>query len=156
MLIASLTDLQPIDYRAAFPQTSFSASGPSDEFLADMGYAKVNVFRPHDRRIEKLVPCEPVLEDGWVYTVAVEPKTQEELDADTAGQAALVRAERNAMLSTCDWTQVDDTPMTNVKKQEWAIYRQALRDISKQEGFPWELTWPTSPNNSQQTSSIEP
>lgn len=145
MLIASLTDLQPIDYRAAFPQTSFSASGPSDEFLADMGYAKVNVFRPHDRRTEKLVPCAPVLEDGWVYTVAVEPKTQDELDADDVNQAVSVRAQRNNMIAACDWTQLDDTPITNTQKQAWAIYRQSLRDITAQPGFPWNVVWPNKP-----------
>ncbi len=145
MLVASLTDLKPVHYREAFPQTSFSNSGPSDEFLADMGYAKVNVFRPHDRNTEKLVPCEPVFEDGWVYTVAVEKKTQDELAADTASKAASVRSERNNMIAACDWTQLDDTPLSIIKKQEWAAYRQALRDITAQEGFPHQVEWPEAP-----------
>ena len=145
MLVASLTDLKPVHYREAFPQTSFSNSGPSDEFLADMGYAKVNVFRPHDRNTEKLVPCEPVFENGWVYTVAVEKKTQDELAADTASKAASVRSERNNMIAACDWTQLDDTPMTNTQKQTWAVYRQSLRDITAQSGFPWNVVWPNNP-----------
>lgn len=142
MLVASLNDLKPIDYRDAFPQTSFSVNGPSDEFLAEMGYAKVNTFRPHDRRKEKLVPCAPVLEDGWVYTVAVEPKTQDELDADAVNQAASVRAQRNQLLTESDWTQLNDSP---VDKAGWATYRQALRDISAQDGFPWNVVWPAKP-----------
>lgn len=145
MLVASLTDLKPIHYREAFPQTSFSDSGPNEDFLAEMGYAKVNVFRPHDRNTEKLVPCEPVFEDGWVYTVAVESKTQEELDADTNAKAASVRAERNSRIAACDWTQLGDSPLTSTKKQEWAAYRQALRDITAQEGFPHQVEWPEAP-----------
>lgn len=145
MLVASLTDLKPIHYREAFPQTSFSDSGPSDDFLADMGYAKVNVFRPHDRNTEKLVPCEPVFEDGWVYTVAVESKTQEELDADTNAKSTAVRAERNSMIATCDWTQLPDSPLNSLQRADWVEYRQALRDITAQDGFPWEISWPTPP-----------
>lgn len=142
MLVASLDDLKPIDYRAAFPQTSFSANGPSDEFLADMGYVKVNAFRQHNSTTEKLIPCKPVLEDGWVYTVAIEPKTKDELDADIASQAASVRAQRNKLLTESDWTQINDSP---VDKAEWAAYRQSLRDISTQDGFPLNVVWPNKP-----------
>lgn len=60
-------------------------------------------------------------------------------DAEKAGQ---VRAERNAKLAASDWTQVADAP---VDKAAWATYRQSLRDISTQTGFPWEVTWPTEP-----------
>lgn len=148
MLIASLTDLKPIDYRAAFPQTSFSTNGPSDEFLAEMGYAKVNLFKPHTQT-QKMVSSEPYLEDGWVYTVTVVDKSDDEIAAEEAAKtdaaARSVRNQRNRLLAESDWTQVDDTPLTNTAKQEWAIYRQALRDITKQDGFPASITWPVQP-----------
>jgi hypothetical protein len=57
-------------------------------------------------------------------------------------QAASVRQSRVAKLKECDWTQVADSP---VDKAAWATYRQALRDITTQEGFPWTVNWPTSP-----------
>lgn len=57
-------------------------------------------------------------------------------------QATQVRGERNQKLSECDWTQVADAP---VDQSAWAEYRQALREIPKQAGFPWEITWPTPP-----------
>jgi hypothetical protein len=60
----------------------------------------------------------------------------------TEYRAADVRTERNAKLSASDWTQVADAP---VDKDEWAAYRQALRDISDQEGFPWTIVWPVAP-----------
>lgn len=60
-------------------------------------------------------------------------------------QAAAVRADRNARLAACDWTQVDDAPFAGTVKAQWAAYRQALRDISSQPDFPWNITWPESP-----------
>lgn len=68
--------------------------------------------------------------------------TTEEVAGRNDAQAAAVRAERNAKLSASDWTQVADAP---VDKAAWATYRQALRDISGQAGFPWTITWPTQP-----------
>lgn len=59
-----------------------------------------------------------------------------------AAQATVVRADRNKRLAACDWTQVADAP---VDQATWATYRQALRDITSQPGFPWEITWPVEP-----------
>jgi hypothetical protein len=63
-------------------------------------------------------------------------------DEQTAEQAKAVREERNAKLSKSDWTQVLDAP---VNQAAWATYRQALRDLTGQEGFPWTITWPVQP-----------
>ena len=52
------------------------------------------------------------------------------------------KAKRNFLLSASDWTQVADAP---VDKQAWAEYRQALRDVPQQSGFPESVTWPTPP-----------
>lgn len=58
--------------------------------------------------------------------------------------AAGVRLKRNAFLASCDWTQVADAP---VDAAVWATYRQALRDIPQQPGFPTNVTWPTAPGS---------
>lgn len=50
------------------------------------------------------------------------------------------RAIRNNLLAECDWTQVADAP---VDQAAWATYRQALRDITAQAGFPNDIVWPT-------------
>jgi len=76
--------------------------------------------------------------------------TQEEIEEynlnlnidDTPIIASQVRRERNSLLSSSDWTQVSDAP---VDQEAWALYRQALRDITEQEGFPHEVTWPNEP-----------
>tara|TARA_R110002074_G_C12374535_1_gene651825 strand:- start:41 stop:307 length:267 start_codon:yes stop_codon:yes gene_type:complete len=56
--------------------------------------------------------------------------------------AAEVRTERDAKLAATDWTQVADAP---VDQAAWATYRQELRDIPAQAGFPNAVEWPTSP-----------
>lgn len=55
----------------------------------------------------------------------------------------VVRASRNQKLLGSDWTQVADAP---VNRELWAEYRQALRDITTQKGFPKNVIWPTPPN----------
>ena len=59
-----------------------------------------------------------------------------------AEQAKSVRTSRNDKLKECDWTQITDA---TVDKTAWATYRQALRDITKQIGFPWTIIWPKTP-----------
>ena len=59
-----------------------------------------------------------------------------------AEQAKSVRNDRNKRLTETDWTQVADAP---VDKAAWATYRQALRDVPSQAGFPWDIQWPTQP-----------
>ena len=57
----------------------------------------------------------------------------------------LVRGKRTALLSDCDWTEMPGSPLSDAKKAEWATYRQELRDITTQSGFPNTVTWPTKP-----------
>lgn len=52
------------------------------------------------------------------------------------------RVHRDELLAASDWTQVADAP---VDQAAWATYRQALRDVPDQEGFPSEIAWPDQP-----------
>lgn len=54
------------------------------------------------------------------------------------------RSRRDILLSACDWTQVADAP---VDREAWAAYRQSLRDVTTQDGFPLNIIWPTPPNS---------
>lgn len=60
-----------------------------------------------------------------------------------AETAEIVRSTRDQLLKDSDWTQLPDVPQS--LKDAWAIYRQALRDITVQEGFPSNIVWPTTP-----------
>ncbi len=61
-------------------------------------------------------------------------------DAEVAGEA---RMYRNHLLAESDWTQLPDVPQA--LKDAWATYRQALRDITAQSGFPRNIVYPTKP-----------
>ena len=81
----------------------------------------------------------PIFTDG--ETTAAEQETAYKAIKD-AEQASAVRKSRGDKLADSDWTQVADAP---VDKAVWATYRQALRDITTQSGFPWTVTWPDAP-----------
>ena len=76
----------------------------------------------------------------WVIEDVVTPEPEPEAPVDHADE---VRAQRNSLLQQSDWTQVADAP---VNQAAWATYRQALRDITMQSGFPENVIWPTPPN----------
>lgn len=56
---------------------------------------------------------------------------------------AYVKTIRNQLLAESDWTQMPDVSLIN--KQDWAVYRQALRDIPEQSGYPFNINWPVKP-----------
>jgi hypothetical protein len=57
-----------------------------------------------------------------------------------------LRSQRNKLLTSSDWTQTLDSPLTDAKRQEWATYRQALRDLPSQPSLdPANPSWPTEP-----------
>jgi hypothetical protein len=43
----------------------------------------------------------------------------------------VIRQTRNYLLQQCDWTQLPDSPLTEIKRGEWATYRQELRNITE-------------------------
>jgi len=78
---------------------------------------------------------------GWDYngTNFIAPPEPDYI----AELTAQVRTERNSLLAASDWTQVADAP---VDQAAWAAYRQALREVPEQTGFPENVIWPTKPN----------
>ena len=117
--------------------------------------AKYNAFGTIDCEIEH-----PAF--GWIPFTAspedIEPLGKQVFDAakgsasayapppppSAAVMAENVRQQRNTLLSDSDWTQMPDAP---VDKAAWAAYRQALRDIPNQAGFPQDVTWPDKPDS---------
>ena len=88
----------------------------------------------------------PVFTDTTDETGNVTTATQHETAYKAmkdAEQAANVRRSRTEKLKDSDWTQIADS---TADKTAWATYRQALRDITGQTGFPWTITWPNDPN----------
>ena len=132
------------DYRSLFTQTSFSENGPTQSFLSENGCLQVSQFKPYDRTTQKLVPVEAYVEGDQVFTVTVEPLTTEDRQTKRKAAASEARKQRDALMAATDWTQLDDYPKAN--KPAWKTYRQQLRDVPQQSGFPETIIWPTSPD----------
>lgn len=66
------------------------------------------------------------------------------IDTDKASAylAERVRSQRDFLLSQSDWTMVPDS---SADKEVWGPYRQALRDLTEQKDFPYQVSWPTIP-----------
>lgn len=77
---------------------------------------------------------------GTSNTVTFTPGPQNTVPPETA-----VRAQRDFLLSDSDWSQIPDNSLTTEQRQAWATYRQALRDVPNQPGFPDNVTWPVNP-----------
>jgi len=125
------------------PNTSFPKR-VSDEMLADWGvYPVAKVDRPNVDHTQNLTEGQPALVDGqWQQTWVITDATPEEVSQRAAQQADDIRNTRNQLLSDSDWTQIADAP---VNATAWATYRQALRDVTSQVGFPYDITWPNKP-----------
>ena len=147
MLIAKVEDGQVInvsDYRDMFPNTSFPASGPDAEFLEANSCMTVTVWKAYNQLTEKLAAVAPYIEENTVYTIAVEPLTASEIEANTESQWAKIRSQRDTLLQACDWTQLPDVPLDSKTKEQWVNYRQALRDVTSQ-ADPYNIEWPIAP-----------
>lgn len=145
MQVAILTNPITVgDYRELFSNTSFPASGPSDEFLAENNAKKVTLSKSHDRLAQKLVYCEAYDDGEFVSLVQVVDLTAEEIQAAKDSAMAQIRGQRNQLLKDCDWTQIADS---TADKTAWATYRQALRDLPSTITEPRNfINWPHNPD----------
>lgn len=141
-MFVKLTNGQPSKYpytlgelRRDNPQTSFPRTIPPEVLAAYDVYPVQVVTAPDvDSKTHRVVQSVEQAATGWsqVWTV-------QELAPDRA--AANIRAHRDDLLRQTDWMALSDVTMT----PEMATYRQALRDITAQEGFPYSVTWPSKP-----------
>jgi hypothetical protein len=85
------------------------------------------------------------IDGSWFTKYSVADMDAETIAAKDAEQATSVRKERDDKLKECDWMVVKSIETQSVFSSEWATYRQALRDVTAQSGFPWEVQWPEQP-----------
>jgi hypothetical protein len=136
-----ITNGQPETYsigqlRRDNPNTSFPKV-PSDALLADWSVYPYTVQdQPTvDYMTQTLTPAALTQVDGaWTQGWVVS-----NLSAEDAGRN--IRNQRDNLLSQTDWMALSDNTMT----PEWSSYRQSLRDITTQEGFPFLVGWPVKP-----------
>ena len=129
------------EIRQAFPSTSFPTN-MADRDFASFGVVPVTeVPAPIVDYTKNVTEGAPVYQNGWKQSWVVTDASAEEIAQRTEDKAAEVRAERSRLLAGCDWTQLGDAPGGVAAK--FAVYRQLLRDLPGQPGFPWNVAWPT-------------
>ena len=130
------------------PEISFPRA-ISAEMLASFGvYPVVEDPAPdYDPVTQNAVLREaPEPSDGaWVLGWEVTPKTEIEAQHYRDRRAAEQRAARDAALAASDWVVVKHLEAGTAVPSVWADYRQALRDLPAQPGFPFSVTWPVQP-----------
>jgi len=65
------------------------------------------------------------------------------IDRINEAKAKGIREQRDVLLDESDFSMLPDAPVANV--EDWKTYRQALRDVPQQPGFPGDITWPEKP-----------
>ena len=126
-----------VDLRKEFPQTSFPASMDAID-LSSFDVVAVQAADPPDADsfTTQISGTTAALVDGtWRQQWTVTQLSNEEASSN-------VRAQRNKLLAETDWTQLPDAGVAST----WTSYRQALRDIPDQTGFPYTVSWPTKPS----------
>ena len=93
-----------------------------------------------------------ITQTGWRAIASADDIQPGETASETIPQSLLdyavgadVRRQRDALIAACDWTQMPDAPLTAAQRAAWAAYRQALRDVPAQAGFPTAINWPIKP-----------
>jgi hypothetical protein len=93
--------------------------------------------------VERDMFADYVDEEGVTVTKASQ---EEAYTANKDAEAATTaRATRDGLIASCDWMAIKAFEGGTTVSAEWATYRQALRDVSAQEGFPNDITWPEKP-----------
>jgi len=129
------------------PSTSFPKL-ISKSILESFGVYKVieqDIPPEFDERIHYIEESKtPEFIDGkWTIVKNIVDKTQEEINDYDQSLALDIRKVRDRLLKDTDWTQLPDAPADSLN---WESYRQALRDLTQQTGFPSNVEWPVSPD----------
>lgn len=94
---------------------------------------------------ERQMRCVPAVSFDDVQTQFDKYWEMAGADVKTTASAKNIRTQRNQLLLECDWTQVLDAPIDEATREAYRAYRQELRDITEQPGFPENVIWPKKP-----------
>ena len=100
---------------------------------------------PHYDPVTQICEHMPALliDGAWTQNYKVSDIDPAAASAAVEAKWAAIRSDRNNRLDGCDWTQLPDAP---ADAAVWAVYRQALRDITTQ-ADPFAIVWPESPTS---------
>jgi hypothetical protein len=131
------------NFRQLFPDTSFPRFYTA-EVVEPFGYGIYDFSNmPQATGYTKYIEVAPVKNESgvWIQTWQLVDMTDEEKQEHDLKIANQVRVERNTRLFQTDYMALTDSTLT----AEMAAYRQALRDVPTQDGFPHNVVWPTKP-----------
>lgn len=148
------------DYQVLFPNTSFPASGPTPEWMAENSCLPVTVWLPYDASTQYLGSVAPYIMDAVVYTVQVFELTQQMIDQQHQSEAAQNKTKAANLLSQTDWTAIPDVadPAKSepylVNQAEFVSWRSVIRAIAVTPTY--DAFFPTMPVEqwSNQTASF--
>lgn len=120
-------------YKSARPGKVVEEPGVGDG--PDAGFA---LYPPDLEAGEQVAYSAPPTDEPgkWVYDDGIW------LELTTEKKAELIRQQRDALLSATDYRMMPDYPMSELCRENLKLYRQLLRDIPEQPGFPDEVAWP--------------
>lgn len=132
-----------------YHQATFKIDNPGDwpetiddDVLAAHGVMRVREvpFPSHlETRTRSIRQDPPVKYEGvWTQVFTIDKVKPEWAEQNQRGK-------RNGLLKECDWTQLPDNGLSEEDRQRWAAYRQELRNLSSLPGWPYDISWPTSP-----------
>lgn len=117
-----------------------SDDGTKELFLAPHNPMTIKRFTSKEE-VEQFIN-ENIDKYNW-WQPFVDPAVREQELFDV--QAKAVREERSKLLAESDWVVVFHTEKGTNIPLEWEVYRQALRDVTTQDGFPHNVIWPSKP-----------
>lgn len=133
------------NFRMLYQNVSFPLDlNPED--VEPYGFALYEFSEPpKPQRYEKVQEIDPIKDDNGIYrqSYILVPMDENEKNSLDEQQSDYIRSQRNLKLLTTDWTQL---PNSKVNSDIWEKYRDELRDITLQDGFPWNVTWPEEPS----------
>tara|TARA_R100000664_G_scaffold16186_1_gene24909 strand:- start:3530 stop:4003 length:474 start_codon:yes stop_codon:yes gene_type:complete len=128
----------------AYGWVAVESNNINEEILVDGKLHEVSRPWAFDENIEVTITGFKLVDGAYQYTYTERDITAENEAKETerlAEKAVSERATRNQLLAETDWTANSDVTMSD----GMTTYRQALRDVPAQEGFPLDITWPTKP-----------
>ena len=144
-----------VDYLGLLPESWGNVSGlrlsdGNDAYLKTLGWVplvETNVSPTVDQTFDTDVIT--IEEDRVLLIHRARDMTAEEITQRIEGLMGQLREGRNQKLKGSDWTQASDhsSPLADAKKEEWATYRQSLRDLPATVDMgSWPDIWPTEPS----------
>lgn len=134
------------EIRQMYPNTSFPKTW-SPELVEELGLDVV-----FEAPTPSTTVYQTAFKDGveqvngkWTWKWSISEMDDEAKAAKDAEAAKGVRASRDAKLAECDWLVIKAAETGVPLAADWATYRQALRDVPSQVGFPHNVTWPAKP-----------